>query len=173
MSSNRFIPHSEDDIQCFVDKEANANTKKKTASDIALVELFLANEGETSAIEEIPPADLDRYLSKFLFSVRKRSGEEYEPTTLRGFIASVDRYLIKFRYSESIITGQSFTNTRDVLKSKQKQLKRLGKGNKPQEASPLTDDEITALFTSRVMGTHSPQALILTFSGLIIVCTLA
>lgn len=160
MSSNRFIPHSEDDIQCFVDKEANANTKKKTASDIALVELFLANEGETSAIEEIPPADLDRYLSKFLLSVRKKSGEEYEPTTLRGFISSVDRYLIKFRYSESIITGQSFTNTRDVLKSKQKQLKRLGKGNKPQEASPLTDDEITALFTSRVMGTHSPQALI-------------
>jgi hypothetical protein len=75
-----------------VDTEANANTKKKTASDIALVELFLAKERETSAIEEIPPADLDRYLSKFLLSVRKRSGEEYEPTTLRGFIASVDRY---------------------------------------------------------------------------------
>ena len=71
MSSNRFIPHSEDDIQCFVDIEANANTKKKTASDIAHVELFLANEGETSTIEEIPPADLDRYVSKFLLSVEK------------------------------------------------------------------------------------------------------
>ena len=73
--------------------------KEKTASDIALVELFLANEEETRHIQKIPPADLDRYLSKFLVSVRKKSGDEYERTTLRGFIASVDRYLKKFRYS--------------------------------------------------------------------------
>ena len=79
---------------------------------------------------------------------------------MRGFIASVDRYLKKFRYSESVITGQSFANTRDVLKSKQKQLKRLGKRNRPQEAAPLTDDEITALFTSNVMGIHSPEVLV-------------
>ena len=78
----------------------------QTASDLALVELFLANEGETRDIQEIPPADLDRYLTKFLVSVRKKSRDEYEPTTLRGFIASVDRYLKKFRYSESVITGQ-------------------------------------------------------------------
>ena len=44
---SRFVHLSEDDIQCFVDIEANTNTKKKTASDIALVEPFLANEGET------------------------------------------------------------------------------------------------------------------------------
>ena len=72
----------------------------------------------------------------------------------------MNRYLKKFKYSESVITGQSFATTRDVLKSKQKQLKRLGKGNRPQEAAPLTDDEITALFTPNVMGIHSPEALV-------------
>ena len=46
------------------------------------------------------------------------------------------------------------------MKSKQKQLKRLGKGNRLQEAAPLTDDEITALFTSNFMGIHSPEALV-------------
>ena len=46
------------------------------------------------------------------------------------------------------------------MKSKQKQLKRLSKGNRPQEAAPLTDDEITALFTCNVMGIHSPEALV-------------
>ena len=50
MSSSHFVHHSQDDIQCFVDAEANTNTKKKTASDIALVEIFLANEGETRDI---------------------------------------------------------------------------------------------------------------------------
>ena len=112
MSSARFAQHNEDEIQSFVENETNTNTKKKTASDIALVELFLANEGETRDIQEIPPPNFDRYLSKFLVSVRKKSGDEYEPTTLRGFIAFVDRYLKKFKNSESVITGQSFANTR-------------------------------------------------------------
>ena len=76
----------------FCGDKPNTNTKKKTASEIALVELFLANEEETRDIQEIPPADLDRYfISKFLVSLRKKSGDEYEPTTLRGFIASVNR----------------------------------------------------------------------------------
>ena len=80
----------------FCGHKSKYEYKEKTASDIALVELFLANEEETRDIQEIPPADLDRYfMSKFLVSVRKKSGDEYEPTTLRGFIASVNRYLIK------------------------------------------------------------------------------
>ena len=91
------------------------------------------------------PQDLDSYLSRFLLSVRKQNSDEYEPTTLRGMLASFERYLKRLRYSESIITGQSFAKTREVLKSKQKQLKRVGKGNKPQEASPFTKEEIDIL----------------------------
>ena len=37
------------------------------------------------------------------------SGDEYEPTTLRGIIASVERYLKNLRYSESVIEGQRST----------------------------------------------------------------
>ena len=58
--------------------------------------------------EDLPPAELDTYLSRFLLSVRKKFGGEYEPTTLRGFIASVERHLKKQGYSDSIITGQPF-----------------------------------------------------------------
>lgn len=79
---------------------------------------------------------------------------------MRGFIASVDRYLKKFRYSESVIKWSNFANTRDVLKLKQKKLKRLAKGNKPQEAATLSDNEITALFTLKVIGIHSAEALL-------------
>jgi len=38
--------------------------------------------------------------------VRKKSGDEYEPTTLSGIIVSVERYLKNIRYSESTIEGQ-------------------------------------------------------------------
>ena len=41
--------------------------------------------------------------------MRKKSGDEYEPTTLRGIAASVDRFLKNLRYSESIIEGQRST----------------------------------------------------------------
>lgn len=82
----------------------------------------------------MPPEDLDSYISRFILSVRKQSGDEYEPTMLRGMVSSL-RHLKRRRYCESIITGQAFAKTREVHKSKQKQLKRIGKGNKPQEAN--------------------------------------
>jgi len=60
-------------------------------------------------MQDIPPQKLEAYLSRFLLSVRKKSGDEYEPTTLRGIIASVERYLKNLSYSESIIEGQRST----------------------------------------------------------------
>ena len=58
------------------------------------------------------------------------------------------------------ITGQPFAKTRDALKSKQEQLKWLGKGNKPKDAASFDQEEIDLLFRNGVMGIHSPQALI-------------
>ena len=66
----------------------------------------------------------------------------------------------KRRYSESILTGQHFASTRDTLKSKQEELKRKGKGNKPREASCLTQKEIDTLYEKGAMGLNSPQALV-------------
>ena len=86
---------------------------------------FIASEKQTNEsfeIEQLSPEELDGHLSKFLLAVRKKNGDEFEPTTLRGFLSSVERYLKKRRYSESILTGQHFATTRDTLKSRQKEL---------------------------------------------------
>ena len=111
-----------------------ANTEKNI--DLQLVKSFIVKEIESRPLEELPPQELDLYLSTFILAVRKKNGEEYEPTTLWRFIASVEHYLKKCRYSKSIITGQNFTRTREVLKSKQKQLKRLGKLNSSLAEDP-------------------------------------
>ena len=51
--------------------------------DITEVEEFImAKETENRQFEEILPQELDNYLSRFLHSVRKKNGDEYEPTTL-------------------------------------------------------------------------------------------
>ena len=46
---------------------------------------------------------------RFLSSVKKKSGDQHEPTALRGIIASVERYLKNLSYSQSIIEGQRST----------------------------------------------------------------
>ncbi len=140
--SSRFNEINEKDVDEFNETEENQNTKRKTELDVNLIHSYIANEAgghvnRPPKMEELSPSQLDTYLSKFLLAVRKKNGEEYEPTTLRGFISSVERYLKKHRYCESVVTGQSFSRTRETLRSKQKQLKRDGKGNKPFEAERL------------------------------------
>ena len=107
--SEKFLSLNDADVDDFIEEEENINTKKKTELDLALVNSFIFKEKENRRLEEIPPQELDLYLSKFILAVKKKNGDEYEPTTLRGFISSIERYLKKYRYSESIITGQNFT----------------------------------------------------------------
>ena len=69
----------------FTEDQENANTKKKTVSDLKLFNEFLNSEEEERNIENIPAAELQRLAKKFVLGVRKENGEEYEPSSLRGF----------------------------------------------------------------------------------------
>ena len=78
-------------IVCFRDEfnesEENQNTKRKTELDVNLIHSYIASEAvwpvnRPPRIEEMSPSELDTYLSKFMLAVRKKNGEEYEPTTL-------------------------------------------------------------------------------------------
>jgi len=105
-SSERFVALTDKDLERFVEAEANKNTQRKMHSDVVLMKLILPNENETRQLQDIPPPELDACLSRFLLPVRKTSGNEYEPTTLREIIASVERYLKNLRYSKFTIEGQ-------------------------------------------------------------------
>jgi len=105
-ASERFVSLTDEDVERFAEAEANKNTQlKKEHSDVVLIKSFLPNENETRQFQDIPPPELDACLSRFLLPVRKKSGDEYEPTSLRGIIASVERYLQNLRYSK----GQRLT----------------------------------------------------------------
>ena len=71
------------DVDDFIEEEENINTKKKTELDLALVNSFIFKVNQNRRLEETPPQELDLYLSKFILAVRKKNGDEYEPTTLR------------------------------------------------------------------------------------------
>ena len=58
------------------------------------------------------------------------------------------------------ITPAEFHEVQDILKKKQKQLKSIGKGNRPNAADPLSDENIATFYSCGVVGIDSPRALL-------------
>ena len=115
----------------FTEKLENENTKKKTLYNIKVFKEYFDACDEKREIEDITPVELQEIIKKFVLAVRKKNGEEYEPSSLRAFIQSIDRHLRKNNYGFSVLNDKEFHEVQDILKKKQKQLKSIGKGNRP------------------------------------------
>ena len=102
---------------------------------------FLLEKNEQRKIQEIQPEELNRYVSEFILSVKRKDGQDYEPSSLRGLFSSFNRYLKERKHSASIIEDIVFDQARKCLEAHSKQLKKEGKGNKPNTAEALTDVE--------------------------------
>ena len=79
--------------------------------------------------------------------MRKKNGEEYEPSSLRAFIQSIDWHLRKNNYGFSVLNDKEFHEVQD----KQKQLKSIGKENRPNAADPLSDEDIDTFYSRKVL----------------------
>ena len=92
--------------------------------------------------------------------MKKKDGEENEPTTLRSFVSSFDRYLRKKDYPTAIIEGQEFRKTRETLLQSTRNWKKAGKGNKTKAARALTDEEVDVHYGKELLGLSSPESLL-------------
>ena len=128
MASDRFVKLSEADIKSFSEEQENVNTEKKTLYDLKLFKEFLTNEEERRELQEIPAAKLQQFAINCVLGVRKKNGEEYEPSSLRGLLQSFDRFLRRNGSTFSLLNEKEFCDLQDVLKKKsQSNLKLLGK----------------------------------------------
>lgn len=80
----------------------------------------------------------------WVFSVSPPNG--YQPTWLRSSVPSFELHLKKRSYSASVINDLDFWTARKVLQSKQKQLKKQEKGNKPNASVALTSSELKTFY---------------------------
>ena len=168
-TQGRFRKISDDEVDKFLQDQENDNTRRKTASDLRLLCEFLAEEGEHRDVEDIEAPILNGYICKFLLTVRKKDGSEYEPTSLRNFVSSFERHLKKKEYGHSIISGEHFSKCRAILKAKQKDLKSQGKGNKPRAADELSDNDLDAMYEAGTLGLGNRVSLL---HSMWTVCTL-
>ena len=159
MEENRFaVLHTT--AEDYVESLQNKSTKEKTERDVKLLKKYLAAQNEEREVSDINPQELDRYLANFIRSVRRKDGEDYEPSSLRSLIASFERHLKKTNYPASIITDKEFELTRKSLQSKQKELKKAGRGNKERAAAPLSDSEVNILYEKNLLGVSSPESIL-------------
>ena len=141
------------ELEQFVDKQKNCNTKRKIESDLRHWYSWYRSVGETREIGEIPPAELDQLLGHFYVKVCKTNGEMYEPDNLTALQRSIDCRLSKDLHKPySIIRDQQFASSRDKLNAARKSLKKAGKGNKPQAAETLEAADIQSLWSHGLLG---------------------
>ena len=69
-----------------------------------------------------------------------------------------DMHLKKNSYSACIMNDLVFEKTRKVLLSKQKELKKKGKGNRPNASITLTSDELNTLYEKGLLRTRNSEA---------------
>ena len=105
------------------------------------MQTFLETRNELRKVEEIPALESNEYIWEFIISVRTKDGKGYEPSSLRSLLASFERHLKKNSYSASIMNDLVFAKTRKVLLSKQKELKKKGKGNRPNAWIAVTVED--------------------------------
>ena len=61
-------------------------------------------------------------------------------------------------YSASVIDDIVLEQARKFLEARSKQLKREGKGNKPNASEPLSDVEDNSLFEKKILGISNAEA---------------
>ena len=59
-------------VEKFIEGQENENTRKKTEQNIALLKEFLTLKGESRAVEEIPPDELNSFISEFIITINEK-----------------------------------------------------------------------------------------------------
>ena len=59
----------------FIEDQKNKNTLSKKLRDESLLTEFLNSKNESRRIEEIPPKELNEYISEFIIAVRRKDGD--------------------------------------------------------------------------------------------------
>ena len=100
-------------VDNFIAEQENKATLQNTQRDVKLLQTLLGTRNELRKVEIIPAVERTK---------------DYEPCSLRSLLASFERHLKENSYSASIMNDLVFEKGRKVLLSKQKELKKKGKG---------------------------------------------
>ena len=148
-----------EEINNYIHGQKAKATKYKDTSGINIFTRFCESINEKRTITEIPEPELDNILCQFFIKAKTTKGKAYEPDSLTGIRNSLQRVLEEKGSKINIREGPAFKRSRQVLASRRKELTKEGKGNKPNAARPLSNEETQHLFETGYFGSRSPTVL--------------
>ena len=155
----RFPLVSDEEILEINETAASKNTARATKTWMSAWTEWCKARNIDVNMESYCPQALDGLLNKFYVEIRKKDGTDYEPDSLRVMQAAIDRYLRHKNYPVSIITGREFIKSQETLDAKAKQLRRQGKGKRPNKAQPYSETDEEIFWREGKLGNHNGLAL--------------
>ena len=149
---------SEEETSGYGATVVSKKTKEKTKQDLRCLQSYMEAlcHPKTSNLDELTPTELQKVMLKFVIGVRKVDGTQYEPGSIQSCWYSVKRHFGSLGMDMKALV---FDAVAKQLRDSVKGLRQSGGGRQPNAADPLTSEEISYFFTSRVAGPHHPKAL--------------
>ena len=144
----------------FIKAQKADSTVRKTDRDIMRFRQFLAAGNHPEAFETLSAATLDALIATFIRGLQKKDGGEYEQGTITGVHCSIDRYLREAEYEINIMHSPLFKSSREMVEAKRRFLKSCGKGNGPNKAVALTEEEVEKIWSGGGFGNTEPDGLV-------------
>ena len=110
-------------------------------------------------VVEIPPEELDRLLCNFHIIVKTKDSSKWEPDAMSSFSRSIQRFLDDDNAKVNILKDEEFKVSREVLKSKRRELRKQGKGNILNATVAMTNEDVEIIFEEYQFGVHEPEVL--------------
>ena len=111
-------------VQQFIESNKAIHTVKETSSDLNVWYRWYKSVNERRKLEYIPTSELNCLLSNFFVSVRKKNGENYEPSSLTDLQRSIDSHLRYLDKEDIILNDKKYEGSRQAIEAKHKELRR-------------------------------------------------
>jgi hypothetical protein len=105
---------------------------------------------------------LQYWLSRFVMEIRTKKGITYNPNSLHHLVCGIMRHIRKNCGKPEIdfFKDPQFADFRSSLDAEMKRLQASGVGSTKKQAEPLTLEEEELLWEKKLLGDHSPEALL-------------
>lgn len=126
---------------------------------MTVVEKCCEARNVNTKIETLPPAELDKLLTKFYAELKKQDGDDYKSESLGVMQAAIERYLKEKNYPCSVISSREFHNSQKTLDGVATSIHKQGKGKRPNKSQPINQEEKEELWKNGQLGGHNGRAL--------------
>ena len=155
----QLIDWDDEELENFIRGQQAQNTLKGIAYAANVLKRFCQSINEERDFPDISPDELDRILSKFFMTIKKKNGDPYEPGSLSTIQRGIQKHFDLLKMGVNVLIDDAFEKSRQVLVARRKQLVKQGLGNKPNATRELDTEEIEKLFTSGYFGCDDPTVL--------------